>query len=168
MTELEKLKQQLNQLQEKINNLEKQDKKRKWQPAFEDVYFYVSSEGDIYTEKWCMTLDDTFRISSGNCFKTLEEAEKHLENIKTKAELRQLADELNGEEVIDWKNENQQKFNLCYNYGTMDTDIAGLWQERRYSNRSQGTIYCLDENFLKFAIQRIGEQRLINMIKAGV
>jgi hypothetical protein len=151
---------QQNEVAEMIKNLKNN---KKWQPETKDLYFYVSSEGDIFRDEWYTTLDDEFRMSTDNCFKTLEEAEQHLENIKTKAELRALADELNYGKMVDWENENQSKYYIYYDH---DTHILDYAMNTIYQR--QGHVYCLNSDFLQEAIKRIGEQNLINMIKGGL
>ena len=101
--------------------------------------------------------------SQGNCFKTEQEAKEQSENLKTKAELRALAEELNGDEVIDWSNAVQYKY--CIDY----LDAEGCLSFNRSTvYKLQGVIYCLVSNFRVKAIERIGEERLIKMIKSGV
>jgi hypothetical protein len=164
MTELEKLKQQLNQLQEKINNLEKQDKKRKWQPQKGEEYYFINDIGNIERRKYDRILmKDIWLTSQGNYFRTQKEAATYLFNLRTKAELRALAEGLNGDRVINWNDTRQDKHSIIYNgkTGTIDNNVFSFL-------RAPSLIYCLDENFGDKAIEQIGEQRLIDMIRSGV
>jgi MoaA/NifB/PqqE/SkfB family radical SAM enzyme len=149
---------------EELKENEKKNKKKKWQPKKDEVYYFIDGGGDIkkceYSESY---YDEKWRVSQGNCFQTKEQAKQHLENLKTKAELRALADELNGDRVINWNDHRQDKHYIMLNEktGTIDYNVYSIL-------RVPSVIYCLDENFDKKAVQRIGEQRLINMIKSGV
>lgn len=156
-----KLKRKLEELQKEKE--QPKQKNKKWVPQIDGVYYMVDNGGGIQELDWEDMEYDQWRLSQGNCFETEEQAEQYLENLKTKAELKALADELNGDEVIDWIDESQKKFNIYYDYAMFE-----LRQKEMCDNRSQGTIYCLDSKFLKEAIDRIGEERLIEMIKAGV
>lgn len=158
----EELLEQQKELAKQIAEL-KENKKKKWQPQMKEVYFYVTSEGYIYTENWYKTQIDTFRKHTGNCFKTKEEAEQHLKNIETKIELQQLADELNGDRVIDWEHYNPTKYSIMYDYGLKTISLSTT-----ATSRDADVIYCLDEYFADIASERIGEQRIINMIISGV
>ena len=62
---------------------------------------------------------------------------------------------LNKGREIDWNNKEQTKYS--FRLDTIDNEI--IWDdETRFI--SQGTVYCLDENFEDVAIQEIGEERL--------
>lgn len=82
---------------------------------------------------------------------------KYLEKIEIYYELMDLAEELNGEEEIDWDNGEQEKFSIRYIKGKFRNDFylmsTGL-------NRNIGSIYCLSADFLKVALERIGADRL--------
>jgi uncharacterized protein YfcZ (UPF0381/DUF406 family) len=122
----------------------------------------VCCKFDIHSEASMLQYDAYKKVN--NVYENSQQAEQHIENLKTKAELRELANELNGDEVIDWGNENQNKYRLFYNY-----DRHGVtWGAENNISKAQGAIYCLDEDFLLKAIERIGEQRLIEMIRSGV
>lgn len=100
-------------------------------------------------------------FNTGNCFKSEQEAEEYKENLLTKQQLKDLALELNNGVEIDWENENQKKYYLEYGCYSLDYDIT-------YSYINLGQIYCLNEDFLKIAKDRIGEEKIIKLIKSGV
>ena len=156
LQELEKKYEELGKEIEKLKN-EKKGKRRK--PDKNDDY-YVIRHGRIMFDCNKIQKVTDWDYSQGNCFKTRHEAEEHLENLKTKAELRALAEELNGDEVIDWNDGEQWKYCIFY--------TSRIASDERCTCQSQGAIYCLDPDFLDKAIKRIGEERLIKMIKSGV
>jgi hypothetical protein len=168
LEELEQKQQELleqqKELAKQIKELkEKDNKQKKWQPKKYDVYYFVDGGGDVEKCPYRDSYYDRWRIPQGNCFKTQEEAEQHLENLKTKAMLRQLADELNEDRVIDWEHYNPTKYSIMYDYGLKTISLG-----TNATSQDADVIYCLDENFADIASERIGEQRLINMIKSGV
>jgi hypothetical protein len=160
----EELLEQQKELARQIKELkEKDNKQKKWQPKKDEVYYFVSGDGDVEKCPHRNSFYDRWRIPQGNCFKTEREARQHLENLKTKIELRHLADELNGDRVIDWEHYNPTKYSIIYDYGLKTISLG-----TNATARDAGVIYCLDENFADIAEQRIGEQRLINMIISEV
>jgi hypothetical protein len=180
MTELEELKvkqQELLEQQKEIGRQQEEVAKRIQQlngVRLKDgeTYYFVRDFGIVnYTTYQRNAIVDEWRISQGNCFKTAEEAEQYFENLRTRGELVALANELNGNEEIDWTNDDQYKYFIYYDYDYDEENglyDAALWQGRNWGERSQGVIYCLNEHFVKLAIEKIGKERLINMIKGGV
>lgn len=77
---------------------------------------------------------------------------KHEDNLKTKGELKLLAEELNKGRIIDWENVLQDKYLLSF-----DNNTEKLRQHPFVITECQSAIYCLDKNFLKVAKERIGE-----------
>lgn len=132
-------------------------------PKKSELYIYVDSNMSIRYDIWKGCLADKFRYAQGNCFKTSEEAQEYLDNLKTKGELKLLAEELNKGRIIDWENVLQDKYLLSF-----DNNTEKLRQHPFVITECQSAIYCLDKNFLKVAKERIGEERLIKMIKSGV
>ena len=91
-----------------------------------------------------------------NYFKTREEAEEYKEVFNTYYDLMDLAEELNNGEKIDWSNDKQKKFYICFKGNK-------LVQGYTYSIKEIGEICCLDENFKEKAIEKIGEDKLIKL-----
>lgn len=80
----------------------------------------------------------------------------------TKQELQDLADELNKVEPIDWRDRSQSKYFI--NLDSVKKEL-GL----SYNYRLKGlNIYSTDEEFLKKAKERIGEERLIKLFEEGI
>lgn len=157
---LQELEQKYEELGREIEKLKNEKKGKRWKPACGEEYYFIGLFGSVCNFSWNNGHEDNYLYSQGNCFKTRHEAEEHLENLKTKAELRALAEELNGDEVIDWNDGEQWKYCIFY--------TSRIASDERCTCQSQGAIYCLDPDFLDKAIKRIGEERLIKMIKSGV
>lgn len=163
---------QIDELKQKIEELEKEVKSNKdegikkgvrWQPILGKKYFYLDDRGTIRCVEWQYDDEDIFRFNIGNCFKTEQEAEEYKENLLTKQALKDLALELNNGVEIDWDYYYQLKYYIFYNNGlkTLSIDF-----DRNHQCSSK--IYCVNSNFLDIAKDRIGEEKLIKLIKSGV
>lgn len=84
------------------------------------------------------------------------------EHLTTRDELQDLADELNKVKPIDWRDRSQAKYSI--NLDSVNKEL-GL----SYTYRLKGlNIYSTNEEFLKKAKERIGEERLIKLFKEGI
>lgn len=135
---------------------------KRWKPKENERYFYVISNGMVGSDlrNGNFTTDEK-RYSFYNCFKTREQAEVEAEKILVRRQLEDIAKRLNKGEEIDWCNLAQNKYYLsCDNYNRCG-NICCVCS----NNTVQGTVYCLDENFLDVAKREIGEYRLIKYIR---
>lgn len=163
---------QIDELKQKIEVLEKEVNL----PDFEGIkknireyikrgqkYYYLDSDGNIQCTEWNGTEADLFRHKSGNIFLTEQEAEDFKENILNKQALKDLALKLNEMESVDWDNCEQWKFYIYFNHSTnqLCTNSHSLGQNLLMT-------YCLNKDFLDIAKERIGEEKLIKLIKSGV
>lgn len=55
--------------------------KKPWKPKYDDIYWYASIDGRVYSTTWTKHNDDIHRYILGNCFKTKEEAEKYKRDV---------------------------------------------------------------------------------------
>lgn len=161
---IEDLENQLAELKKQVNTIEDEGIKKgvRQTPKVGDKYFYFYSGGLIVWSKWQDTELDLFRFNTGNCFKTEQEAKDFKENILTKQALKDLALELNNGVKIDWKSEKQDKYYLYLDHKTNILSMNWVYTEQ------DNNIYCLNVEFLIIAKDRIGEEKLINLIKSGV
>lgn len=162
MDNLEDLKKQISDLQSKVAKLENESKEEKkgkrWRAKMNDTYFYINDAGYVDVSHENNDSFDKYRFKTRNYFKTEEEAEEYQEIMNTYYDLMDLAEELNNGEKIDWHNEYQCKFPIYYSFkcDTLDEGIA-------YVCKEFGQIYCLDEDFLKKAIKKIGKDKLTKL-----
>lgn len=185
MNKLEELEKKYNKLEEMISNisakialikLSEQNNKnnKRWRAKYGEKYYLVEEfekkplkvgrytlENEGYNVEFEDTTDE-FYYKTRNYFKTKEEAEEYREKIKTYYDLMDLADELNGNKEIDWNDKEQHKYNISYN-----VDEAKLYLNFDFFGKYKnlGEIYCLDENFLDIALERIGKDRLEKLFK---
>lgn len=128
---------------------------KKWRPKKDESYFYVASSGAIIDVIYAQPeySDYQFHVLTNNCFKTKEEAEFRLEQIKIYNEIKDFANENNNK--IDWHNSSQDKWHIYLNYTTLNLN-ASEWN----TTRSQGAIYFTSEKLAKQAIEKVGEDRI--------
>ena len=153
---VDKFNAEADELFKKVKELEKKEIGR-WRAEEREEYWIIEG-GNLYNWMETNGSNDDFRYKTRNYFKTGEEAEKHLEKINTYYELMDLAEELNNGEEIDWENSVQNKYYIIF----VDN---GLYLDWWCKKKILGNIYCLNENFLEIAKERIGEERLIKLFK---
>ena len=161
---IEDLEKQLAEVKEQVNSIEFEGIKKgvRQMPKVGEKYFFLNDSGFICEAVWIGSNPDLFHFNTGNCFKTEQEAEEYKENLLTKQALKDLALELNKGVEIDWSDCEQYKYIISYSHNTREllTDYNQLM--RRLS------VYCLNDNFIGIAKDRIGEEKLIKLIKSGV
>ena len=164
MDNLEDLKKQISDLQSKVTKLENESKKenkkenKRWRAEIDDTYFYINDVGYVDVSHENNDSFDKYRFKTRNYFKTEEEEEEYQEVINTYYDLMDLAEELNNGEKIDWNDNQQCKYTIFYNF-----EDNFLKRTNAYVCKEFGQIYCLDGDFLKKAIKKIGKDKLIKL-----
>ena len=169
LEQINELKQKIEELEKEVNSPEFEGIKKgvRQRPKIGERYFYVDSccvdscSGIDYVF-WQETKTDLFLFNTGNCFKTEQEAEEYKENLLTKQALKDLALELNDGVEIDWGKHNPKYFIYLTKQGEL------LDQSYNIYDNCNTKLYCLSEKFLDIAKERIGEEKLIKLIKSGV
>lgn len=85
-----------------------------WKPKENDIYWHITGSGKITRKYNKFSSADKDKIEFKNYFETKEQAEHAVEKLKVIKELENLAAEYSKD--IDWKNINQQKWTIAYNY----------------------------------------------------
>ena len=156
-TLIQDLQNQLEEAQEKLENL---DKYGRFKPKEGETYYYVDSNSCISLTTFNSScVNDYNKYKSYNCFETQEEAQKEANKILIRRKLEDIARRLNGNEKINWNNCSQIKYHIMYNFERACFDYV-----INYKYIDEGTIYCLNKNFLNEAIKEIGEQELKDYI----
>lgn len=155
----QELQNEINKTKEHLANMEKmlaECEYERWKPEKNEIYYFVNSYG-VVEPGWNSTefTPDMKRYNAYNCFKTKEKAKQEAEKILVRRMLEDIARRLNKGEKIDWKDAYQDKY-----YIYLDTETDELIYGERFWSKDQGTVYCLDQDFLDVAIQEIGEERL--------
>lgn len=126
---------------------------KRWEPEKGETFYYLNSYNVPIPETWDADYSNAGHYNIYNCFKTREEAEAEAEKILVRRQLENIARRLNRGREIDWNTEEQSKYYIC-------TDNEGIEYNVNFTEKAQGVVYCLDENFKDIAIQEIGEERL--------
>lgn len=148
---------EINKTKEHLANMEKMLKEyeyERWKPKEGEKYYAINRYLEATTDEWFDTSHNNEMFNLYNVFRTREQAEQEAEKILVRRQLEDIARGLNKGNKIDWYDENQFKWYISYN------NFCGIKTYSVSENRTQGTIYCLDEKFLDVAIQEIGEERL--------
>lgn len=129
----------------------------KWKPKEKELYFYITSNGDIefsyYKNK---SINDKRRVCKfGNYFKTDEEAEHMVEKLKVIRELQELAFKDSNKKII-WDDYNQDKYFISYDWLNLEIFIGTT--ERESSSPFQ--TYFISKKACEEAITKIGKERL--------
>lgn len=91
---------------------------------------------------------------------TNKEVLVYKERLVIKQELEGLALELNNDKEVDWLDDCQRRYYLCYN---CYFHILSLGSQSDHPHES--TTYCLSIDFLDEAKKRIGEERLLKLFE---
>ncbi len=172
-SKIDELQNKQNKLKEEASKLEKEYNKLKiklllsdnirWRAKGKSPYYMIGGHGYILEQMENFGSFDTWNYNAGNYFKTEQEAQNYKDNLITKQKLKDLALRLNNGAEIDWHNDYQKKYYIHYSFFKKELCLC-------YATVSKfiGEIYCLNDNFLNIAIQEIGEEALIKLIKSGV
>lgn len=135
---------QLLALIEKAN----QPKEGLWKPAIKEPYYFIQySTSDITKGRNDGMYLDNDRFLIGNCFRTKEDAEFAIEQLKVLAELRKLSGGFKPKP-------SEEHYNIYYSYQNKEISIAEY-----YSNIHYGITFKSKKE-ARQAIATIGEDRL--------
>lgn len=154
MNEIE-IVEKINKLQKEINSLKQQlndSSNERWVPIYGQDYYAIDTCGRVEFNINNNNCYDESAFSFYNCFRTQEEAEAEAEKILVRRKLEDIAIRLNKGKKIDWNDENQEKYFICYNKNGFNSGYN--------LEESWGSVYCLDKNFKDIAIEIIGKERL--------
>lgn len=145
MNEIEKIKKELQSLNERLTKLEQAEQNgNQWVPKVGGRYWCIVTTR-VTTESWLDDKCDRFRISIGNVFRTKEEAEFEVEKLKVIAELKKYSREF----VV-----NDYNYEFYFNYE--EQKIIYDWN-RVYKNTS---LFFPSEETARQAVQAVGEDRV--------
>ena len=141
-----------------LENMLKECESKRWKPNSCDPYYYIDAFGNVLSQIKSGHYSDNAFWENYNCFQTREQAEQEAEKILVRRQLEDIARRLNKGQKIYWDDYAQPKYCISLYYGGIVTDV-------HFSYKSQGSVYCLDENFKDIAIKEIGEERLIKYLR---
>lgn len=118
-----------------------------WDLENRDTYYFIETNGGVYSCYWLADENDLCRIEFGNVFLTKEEAEFEIERRKCEAIMlkygRRTFKPRDSNYIIRFDNDDKQAF-------------VDFWR----LNQFQGVIYFDTEELAQKAIDEIGEERL--------
>ena len=126
-----------------INNLKSEQK----------IYTIYGTETDLYHLSFVNEM-----ISLGSLYATAEARDRAKFKMETEIQLKNIAERLNNGRKIDFEDGCENKYYIYYDYENGINFCNTCYP-------SQGTIHCLDENFLNVAKKEIGEEQLIKYFK---
>ena len=115
-------------------------------------YYYINSWGDVVLEMWYNYNIDIYRLKHNNAFHTEKECIFKKEKQEVLAELRQFAEENNGE--IEWKNDRQGRWYIKFFLGS--GGICFDFDSYKRTNE----IYFTSEQLVQQAVAKVGEERI--------
>ena len=99
-------------------------------------------------------------INLGLFYATKEARDKAVFKMEIETKHKNIAERLNNGRKIDWEDEDQNKYEIYYDYIRKKIECRAFCY-----CKDQGVIYCLNKNFLKVAKKEIGEEDLIKYFK---
>lgn len=155
MTTKQEILDQIKILQAKADALPEDKPKGRFKPEVGEVYQCNGVDGFSYNSCWGGCGQDVARLATGNVFRTEEEAQRHVENLKTHYELMDWADF-----VPDWSDEDSEKYALsCLRQG--EGVGTSVWWGQRHAN----TVYFRSEEEALAAVDKVGKDRVIAYLK---
>ena len=154
MENLEDLKRKYEEIGKEIKKRLENLRDRKTRCEFGEAYYYITAFGQVNKSIEFLVSTDEARFNFNNYFKTREEAKKQLEKITINNQLKNIADELNTENPINWDDDSQKKYSIIYDVFNKRLVNTGS------SLYKTCEIFCTNSNFLDIAIERIGENNL--------
>lgn len=122
-----------------------------WVPKPGDIYWFIFNDGHISSACNNKNEYDHYRIQRGNCFQTEADASRYRD---IDVIIHRIVFEKNQEEALDWKNETQKKWYLCYDYTEDTTFINNTNQYKRHK-----TPHC-SQPFLDDVLKEISREDL--------
>lgn len=156
MNELEKLKQQLEEISKRIAELEK-PKKEIWMPEVGEDFWYITDTGSVADACYDKDAFDDEVCDWGNFFKTEAEAEYQANVQKYTNLFRKYVEEHS--EPLDWGCDDQDKFYSYYDYRNCKIYFDCVCRYKR-----QGTIYASSKEVLEDAISFVGKENVIKYV----
>lgn len=166
----QELQNEINKAKANLANLEKrfakyEYKQERWKPKEGEWYGYINDYNAISSKLWEGNNIEELRYETYNVFHTRTETEIEAEKILIRRQLENIARRLNLGEEINWKDTFGNPWRAKY-YISLNCLGGKLTCEKSHCVKQQGTIYCLDHDFLDVAIQEIGEERLKKYLRS--
>ena len=155
LDKIAELEQQIVELKAEAEKEEKENKStnKRWRGRCGQNYYYVAHDTSVQCKTDYYIPVDNFRYDTHNYFQTEDEAQKYAKVLETERQLKKFADEHN--DVIDWSNINQHKWNLCYYYSRYEVSPI-----RCCGIKEAKVIYFSSKEIAEQAIDEIGTDKI--------
>lgn len=138
-------KERIEKLEKELNELKEAEIEDDEFPRVGEQYWFVDSMGDAFCDAWYNNMVDNYRKDFLRIFKTKKECERYLEIQKAfKEESKKFES--------NWKDSNQTKYCLYYDYDENSLKISG------WSTRRQAILYFESREVLEELISRFGKE----------
>lgn len=128
--------------------------KKRWRAEVSEIYYYLGTDGQIYSTGENSGGFDERTYKVGNYFKTEEEAEFELNKRLIYQELKDYALEHNKHE-FNWVDPLQDKWTIYYDFGVKRLSVSS-W----HTIYGMGQIYFSSKTIAKSAIFAVGKDRI--------
>ena len=155
---LQKVKDAEQRLAEARRMLEDYRNNKLWVPKKGELYWYISSTGEVFSQDWFGYNTEKGRYATGSVFRTKDAAEREVRRRKTHQKLKELAAELNTE-PIDLNSCLQYKWFVYYH--AIDKNVRMTYTRATYG---PGKVY-FTECCLDMILEAIPEEELIEYCK---
>lgn len=145
MNKLEELEKKYKELGEEIERLKSEKENELGKPEHGDAYWFISHSGEVKPSIWYGDVTDEIRYELGNVFKTEEEAEFRVGQLKVEAELRRFSRKFVA---------NEENFLFTYDHD-IDEILIDNFVWTQYTN-----IHFASREIALEAIDTVGEERI--------
>ena len=142
----------LNELKEEIDKAEQEENSSNKMPfKKEENYYYIFRAREIDFDKWDNDEIDMWKLNQGNAFKTEEEAEDKLFQLRLEGKARKFR-RINNCDVTeeDWRNTNKNKYYIYYSLirgiATVSNNLVLNLNKLGYFNSEEMTKKVVEEN----------------------
>ena len=139
---------EIKNLKEELNKQE--EPKSRWKPELGDRYCFNGDDGSVCYSRWDNCILDNDRYQLGNVFKTEEEAEFVVEQLKVLAELKEYEDD-----DTEWNNNNCH-WSIAYETNRGCIEVRSYC----YSKVIPFNLFFSSREQAQRVIDAIGEERL--------
>lgn len=136
--------------QKTVKRLAKKKKLPYFVPEYKEIYYYLGSDGSVCISTNCEDDVDGWNFSTGNCFRTKEEAEEAKIRLQMQTKWKRLSLEA-GEADNPWDGKHEH-WAVCFN-----NDALYYWD---FVNMNYGTTYFPSLKSLEAAIAELGEENV--------
>ena len=118
MSKISEIKEQIRMLENKLAIEEKKEQASNMECSYRygDIYYWIYRDGEVLESDWQDTPSEFESFMFGNVFETEEEARFERDKRLLLIQFQNYRDKCNGDWKPDWKNQNEDKYYIYYNF----------------------------------------------------